>query len=98
NVCCGHRVLAQFVGADPNEFLALARDHLALPAPADVERHQQMEIVVSVTGESERRQAGFVDRYADFLMQLPDQRLLRPLTTLDLATGKFPQAGQRLAF
>ncbi len=32
------------------------------------------------------------------LVQFADQALLRPLAGLALAAGKFPQAGERLAF
>src|SRR6266699_5202624 len=34
-----HRIIAQLVGADPGEVLSLARHHVSLPAPADIERH-----------------------------------------------------------
>ena len=43
NVRGRHRVVAQLVGADPGQLLALARNRQAFPAPADVQRHQQME-------------------------------------------------------
>src|SRR5258708_39735282 len=38
NVRRRHWILAQLVGADPGELLPLPRDHLAVPAPADIER------------------------------------------------------------
>src|SRR5690348_5031523 len=51
NVRWRHRVVAQFVGTDPGQLLAFARDRKTLPAPADVERHQQMERVIGVAGK-----------------------------------------------
>src|SRR2546430_1118815 len=52
-----HWVVAQFARAHPRQLLALARDDRALPAPADVERHQQMEGLIGVAREGQRRQA-----------------------------------------
>ena len=46
-----HGKVAQFPRVKPFQRLALARDHRPLPAPAGVKRHQQMEVVVGVTGE-----------------------------------------------
>ena len=48
-----------------------------------------MKVVVGVAGKGQRRETGFADADADFLMQLADQRLFRPLAGLDLAAGKF---------
>ena len=62
-----------------------------LPAPADIERHQEMEVLVGVAGEGQRRQAGLPHDNADFLFQLPDQRFLGPFAQFDLAAGKFPK-------
>ncbi len=67
-----------------------ARDHLAVPSPADIERHQEMKIVIGVAGKGQRRQAGFLDDDADLLMQFADQGRFRPLAGLDLAAGKLP--------
>src|SRR5437879_7802770 len=97
NVRGRHRIIAQLVGADPGQLLALARDHHAFPAPADVERHQQMKVVIGVARKSQRRQAWLADVDADLFMQLADQRLLRPFAGLDLAARKLPQARERLA-
>ena len=47
--------------------------------------------------ERERREAGLADDDSQFLLQLPDQALFRTLMRLDLAAGKFPQAGHRPA-
>jgi len=84
NVGRRHRIFAQFVGADPGELLSFARDHIAVPTAADVERHQQVEIVVSMAGEGQWRQAGLLHRDSDLLVQLADQRLLRPFAGLAL--------------
>ena len=88
NVRGRHRVIAQLVGADPGQLLALARDRQALPAPADVERHQQMKAVIGVARKRQRRQARLADVDPDLLMQFADQRLLRPFAGLDLAAGQ----------
>ena len=55
---------------DPTRLLALARDHLALPAPANIKRHQEMEIVISVArkGQPAPRQAS-LDGDADLLVK-----------------------------
>jgi hypothetical protein len=50
-----------------------------------------------VRGEDERGQAGLGDLDAQLLVQFADQALLGRLAGLDLAAGKLPQAGQRLA-
>src|SRR5260370_30482552 len=67
NVRCRHWILAQLVGADPGKLLPLPRDHLAVPAPADVERHQKMKIMVGVAGKGERGEARLAHRDAAFL-------------------------------
>ena len=71
-------------------------DH-ALPAPAQKERHQKVEIFVAVRGEDEGRKTGGGDADAQFFLQFTDQANLRRLAGLELAAGKFPQARQRLA-
>ena len=44
----GHGVVAQSVGAHPLGLLALAGADDAVPHPADIERHEQVEIVVTM--------------------------------------------------
>ena len=56
-----------------------------------------MEVFVSVTCEGQRRQTRLPHDNAEFLVQLPDQRLFGTLAGLDLASGKLPQARHRLA-
>ena len=50
-----------------------------------------------MAGEYEGREAGLVDLDAQLLLQLPDQRRLRPLAGLDLAARELPQTRQLLA-
>src|SRR5262249_40614000 len=65
--------------------------------PADVERHQKMEIRIAVASEGKWREARFVDDDPQLLTEFPHQGILGPLTRLDLAAGKFPQASHRPA-
>jgi hypothetical protein len=53
--------------------------------------------IVSVARKNERSEAGLTDIYSEFLLQFPDQGLLRALARLDLAARKLPQAGELLA-
>src|SRR4030081_3628504 len=55
------RILLEPVGPDPGEPLAFPGRHGALPTPAHIERHQQVEFRIAVTRESERRQTGLLD-------------------------------------
>ena len=64
-----HRVVAQGAGGHPLQLLALARTDEALPFAAHVKRHQQVEVVIGVAGEAERRQAGRLDFDAELLAQ-----------------------------
>ena len=73
-----HRVVAQFIGADPGQLLYLARDDIAFPAAADVERHQEMESLIGVARKGQRREARLGYGDADLLVQFADQRLLGP--------------------
>ena len=74
----------------PFQSLRFARLCEALPAAADKERHQQVEIGIGMAGECQRREARLFDGYADFLVQLADQRRLGPLAGLDFAAREFP--------
>src|SRR5690349_10639172 len=97
NIRRRHRVVAELVGADPGEVLAFARRDLPFPAPADIERHQQMKRFVAVARKGERCEARLGYGDAELLVELADQALLRPFAWLELAAGKFPQTGERLA-
>ena len=90
-----HVVEVQRVGLHPEKLLAFMRGHVSPPAAAEIDRHQQVEIGISVARESERRQIALLDLDAKLLVQLADQGFLRLLSRLDLASGKLPQAGER---
>src|SRR5829696_2927995 len=65
-----HRVIAELRRPHPLQRLGLARLHKTVPAPADVERHEEVEAVVAVTREGQGRQARFLDSDAELLVQL----------------------------
>src|SRR5665213_2298584 len=92
-----HFVIPQPVWFYPGELLPLGCGDLSLPAPANIERHQEMEAGIGMARESEWCETGFIDDDAQFLLQLPDQTLFRRFTIFDLAAGKLPQACHRLA-
>src|SRR5581483_6025379 len=98
NVRWRHRIVAQSVSTNPSELLSLTRDHVAFPAPADIKRHQEMEIGIGVARESERSKTGFPHGDTDFLVQFASKRGLRPLAGLELAARKFPKPGKCLSF
>src|SRR5690349_22645029 len=52
-----HLVVAKLVRSDPGELLSLLGLNDALPAPANIERHQEMEVRIGVARKGERRQA-----------------------------------------
>src|SRR5690348_10976157 len=91
-----HLVVPEPVRPDPGEPLPLVGGDDPLPAPADVERHQEMEVVVAVACEGQRRQTGLLHDDAEFLLQLPYQRLFGPFAGFDLAAWKLPEPGHRL--
>ena len=93
----GHLVIPEQVRPNPGEPLAFLRGGESLPAPADIERHQKMEVFVSVACEGQRRQARLPHDNAKLLLQLADQRLFGTLAGLDLASGKLLYARHRLA-
>ena len=51
-----------------------------------------------MTGKSQRRQTLLIDDDSQFLLQFTDQTLFRAFSGLDLAAGKLPKTGHRLAF
>src|SRR5277367_1887128 len=69
-----HRIVGELVRAHPGQCLVLARPRYAFPAPAQIQRHQQMEPLVLVRGEGERREAGGGDVDPQLLLQFADQR------------------------
>src|SRR6266581_7281977 len=74
-----HLVLAEPVGPYPGQPLPFLSRDRPLPAPANEQRHQEMEIRIGVAREGERRQARLSDDDTEFLLHLPDQRFLGPL-------------------
>ena len=56
-----------------------------------------MEVGIAVARECQRREALLLDDDSQFLLQFPDQALLRLLAGFHFAAGKFPEAGHRLA-
>src|SRR5260370_41561056 len=85
-----HIVIAQTVGSDPGEFLSFLRDHGALPAPAHIERHEQMEVGVSMARKGERSDARLCDRNSQLLSELADERLFPPFAGFHLAPRALP--------
>src|SRR5262249_48000607 len=82
---------------DPGHFLALARLRYALPAPAEVERHEEMEIRVAVGRKNKWGETSLLDGNAKFLLHLADDRIFRPFSRLDLAARELPEPGHRFA-
>src|SRR5690606_24529672 len=92
-----HRVVRHPHRTDPCQLLALLRRRGALPDAADIERHQQVERLVTMRGEGEGSETALVRVDAQLLVQLSDQRLLRRLVVVHLASGKLPEPGHRLS-
>src|SRR5271170_6732164 len=82
----------------PFELLPFPRLGDTRPAPADIERHQQMELGIKVTRECQRCEALLLDVDTQLLFQLADQTLLRPFAGLHLAAGKLPKSRHRFPF
>ena len=57
----------------PGEGLAFPPGGRSFPAPADVERHQQVKTFVAVGGEEQRGEAGGGDVDAEFFLEFADQ-------------------------
>ena len=90
--------MPQILGAHPFDVLSFRRDDKSVPLSADIERHQQMKIVIGVAGEGQRRETGLADFDAQLLPEFARQRAFGALAGIELAAGKFPQAGKLLAF
>src|SRR5271154_7608354 len=93
-----HRVAAQVLWPHPLQRLPVKRLNEAFPPAADIERHQEVEVVVSVAGEGERREAGRFDDDPELLAKFADQRLLWEFAGAHLAARELPKAFERLAF
>src|ERR1700722_544719 len=81
----------------PFERLPFPRLDEPFPAPANIKRHEQVEVGIEVARECQWREALLLDDDTQFLPQFSDQALLRLLAGLDLAAGKLPQPCHRLA-
>jgi hypothetical protein len=66
------------------------RRDLALPAPAEIDRHEQVEIGIGVTCEGERGEVLLGNDDAELLAKLADNCVLGLLARLDLAAGELP--------
>src|ERR1043166_2344046 len=55
-----HRKVPQPVRPHPFEALSFLRGHVPLPAPADVERSEEMEVRVGMAREGQRRETGLL--------------------------------------
>ena len=84
--------------ADPAKIAVFAPFNLTLPPPANKHRHQQVELIIGVTGKGKRSQTGFSHVYAQFFLQLANKRGFRLFSRFHLATGKLPQSGQVFTF
>ena len=77
---------------DPFEDLAFAALRCAFPAAAGEERHQQVEVVVAVAGESEWREAARPSVDAEFFLQFADQGDFGRFALLLLCRPEIPRA------
>jgi hypothetical protein len=93
-----HGIGSQILRPHPFQRLPVERLNQALPAAADVERHQQMKILIRMTGEGERREAVRFDRNAKLFPEFADERVLRPFARVHLPAGELPQAFEGFAF
>ena len=93
-----HGVGNKLGGLHPEKLLAFMRRDRSPPAPAEEERHQQVEVRIVVACEGERRKIGCRDIDAELLGELANEGMLGRFPKLDLASGEFPQPGKRSAF
>src|SRR5262245_14909945 len=80
NIRRRHRIGTQPFRPHPRDPLAFAWPDLPFPPPAHIEWHQQVERGVSVTGESQRREAGRRHVDAELFLELANERLFGTLT------------------
>ena len=81
----GHGVIAHVARVHPFQNLAFARVRDTLPFAAGKKWHEQVEILVAVRGEGERRQAGIPRVDAQFLVQFADEGVLGGFAVFNLA-------------
>src|ERR1051325_11230055 len=82
---------------NPFQRLMHARRGHALPTSADIKRHEEREIVVSVGRKGERCEARFADVDSQLLAKFTDQSVFRPLARFYFSARKFPEIGQCLS-
>ena len=82
---------------DPFEDLAFAGLRCAFPAAAGEEWHQQVEVVVAVTGESEWCEAARPSIDAEFFLQFADQGDFGRFALFYFAARKFPEPRERFS-
>ena len=80
----------------PGQITAFHGPRFAFPFATDIDQHQKVKVIIGVAGKAHRRQTGSGGVDVEFLAKLADQCRLRRFAGLDLATGKFPQAGHFL--
>ena len=84
-------------GRTPFELLAFTCRDEPLPHPADIQKHEQVKVVVGIRRERERGEAGLRHVDSKFLSEFPDEGDFRSFAILDLAARKLPEAGHGLA-
>jgi len=89
--------LAQFVRPHPFQLLRLLGRDKPFPTPANIERHEQIEVGIKMARECQRRETIFLHRYSQFLFEFANETLLGPFAGFDFAAGKLPQAGHCFA-
>src|SRR5262245_52312595 len=72
NIRWRHRILRQPARASPFELLAFERSDIAVPVATEIERHQEVEVVVGVAGEGEWGDASLANLDTQFLPELPN--------------------------
>src|SRR5262249_15557037 len=92
-----HRILAQFAWPHPFQLLCLLGHNEAIPASADIERHEQIKVGIKVARKCQWRETIFLHIYSELFFKFANETLLRPFARFDFAAGKFPQTGHRFA-
>ncbi len=82
-----HGVVRQGLCGGEGDTLAFHTFRFAPPPPALENRHQQMEVIVGVAGEGERRQISGIYFDSQFFRAFPDQTGFGAFARFDLAAG-----------
>jgi len=78
-------------GRDPCELLPLHGFNFAFPTPNEKNRHEKMEVLISMRGKGEGSHVGFGNVNAKLFPQFARERALRAFTGFDLAAWEFPE-------